>query len=75
MDLSFIDKANGPSLVIGLEELAAQLNFTISDLKKQLGIRESTLNRWLNLKRSPRRSSWMKIKSYLNSMLERCHIS
>lgn len=68
-DLTFIDKANGPKLVAGLENLSINFKFDLSDLKKKAGLSESTFSRWLSSKRSPRRSTRLKIKSCLNSML------
>ena len=75
LDLTFIDKANGPSLVAGLENLSKTFEFDLADLKKNAGLSESTFNRWLSCKRYPRRSTRIKIKSCLNNMLEGCEAS
>lgn len=37
LDLTFIDKANEPSLIVGLENLSEVVNFDLEDLKKNLG--------------------------------------
>ena len=65
LDLTFIDKANGPTLVAGLENLSTVFKFDLEDLKKNAGLSESTFSRWLSCKRYPRRSSRIKIKEYL----------
>ena len=65
VDLTFIDKANGPNLVAGLENLSKIFKFDLEDLNKNAGPSESTFNRWLSCKRYPRRSSRLKIKEYL----------
>lgn len=37
LDLSFIDYADGPNLVIAIDRLAYELNFDFEDLRKTLG--------------------------------------
>ena len=68
-DIQFIEKADGPKLVEGLERMARVFKFDLSELRKNAGFSESTFNRWLNSKRRPSHNSRMKIKFGLNSVL------
>lgn len=65
LDLSFIDKANGRRMILGLQELARIFKFDLADLKKSAGFSDSTFSRWFTRKRTPRRSSRLKIKEYV----------
>ncbi|MFK7825780.1 MAG: hypothetical protein AB8G05_16625 [Oligoflexales bacterium] len=61
LDLTFIDKANGSNLVTGLENLSIAFKFNLSDLRKKVGLSESTFSRWLSDKRYPSSNSRLKI--------------
>ena len=69
LDLAFIEEANGPTMVVELENLSRAFNFDLSELKKSGGFSESTFTRWASSKRHPRRSSRMKIRSFIESFV------
>lgn len=71
LDLSFIDYADGPNLVIGIDRLAYELNFDFEDLRKNLGFSRSTISRWCSATRTPRKSSREKICEYVKDALIR----
>ena len=69
-DIQFIEKADGPKLVEGLEYMAVIFDFELSELKKKAGFADSTFNRWASAMRKPRRSSRQKIKSFVNQFYD-----
>ena len=71
IDIQFIEKADGPRLVEGLEQMAKIFNFDLSEFKRKAGFSDSTFNRWLNSKRRPSHNSRMKIKIELGSIFKR----